>query len=136
MNNPVEKLFDKLGDLIAEEGARVRALVQSGLTQSKEAQWINAARPEPIRANTRNATSRGRLVGWSVRENAATPGPAVVTVYAGPDNNSDVIATCALTAGGSVTHLPGGPGVFFGDGGLFVAVTGSVVGALYFGAVG
>jgi hypothetical protein len=132
----MERLFDKLGDLIAEEGARVRAVVEAGLTQTANAQWINAARPEPLRANTRNATSRGRLVGWSIRENAATPGPATVTIYAGPDANSDVIASVGLVAGASATHLPSGAGVFFGDGGLFVAVTGSVIGSLYYGAKG
>lgn len=134
MNNPMQALFDKLGDRIGEEGARVRALIEAGLTQTLNGQRITGARPVPIAAGGRLATGRGRLTGWSLRETAGAA--ATVTVYAAADglDPASIIATVPLAANAGSTHFPSNPGIFYAEG-VFVVVTGAVTGALHFAAV-
>jgi hypothetical protein len=132
VNNPMAWLADRIADTVAQEGARVRAELAAGLAQTVNGLRVTAGRPQPLLPNALNSTARGRLVGWSLRETAGSP--ATVTVYNGRDTGADVLAVIPLAANAGASVLPGSPGVSFGDG-LFVAVTGAVVGALYFGAV-
>jgi hypothetical protein len=132
--NPVAHLADKIADVIVEEGARVRAVIEAGLTRTLDAQRIAGARPVPIAAG-RLATARGRLAGWSLRETGGTTA-AVVTVYAGPDSSdpAHIIAVVQLPAGTSANIPPANPGVFFAEGVTVTLSGGPVTGALYFAA--
>jgi hypothetical protein len=129
----VEKVTEAVSERFALEGEKVRDEFRAGLKETRDAVRVAGARYAPIYPNSLAASSPGRLAGWSVRETTGTT-PAVVTVYAGRDPQADVLATVALAAGGSSNHSIGGAGVSFGDG-AYVAVTGAVVGSLYFGAV-
>lgn len=127
-----QRVVDDVAERIALEGEKVRDEIRAGLAETRNGLRVTGARYVPIYPNSLAAASAGRLVGWSVRETAGAA--AVVTVYAGRDANADVLATIPLAANGGSTHLPGGPGVSFGDG-AYVAVTGAITGALYLGAV-
>lgn len=130
MNNVVEKWFDKLGDRIAEEGSRVRAVIAAGLAETVNGLRVTAARPQPILPNAVNG-GRGRLVGWSLKAGAA----GTVTLYAARAVDPQaVLAVIPLAAGAGDTKLPTGSGVSFGDG-LYVDGPADVTGALYFGVV-
>jgi hypothetical protein len=134
VNNPIEHLADRIADAVALEGQRVRAELAAGLSDTVNGLRVTAARPAKLNPNALNATSAGRLVGWSLRETSGGA-PAVVTIYDGREAASaDPIVTLPLLAGGGATQMPAATGVSFGDG-LFVQVTGAVVGSLFFGAV-
>jgi hypothetical protein len=135
----VEQLLEKLVERVEFQGETLRAEVAAGLAESRNGQRITGARLAPIYANTLAATTRGRLVGWSVREAGDTltpPAPAAarVTIYDGRDSSADVLAVIQLGAGAADTQWLGPGGVSFGEA-AFVAVTGTVAGSLYFGAV-
>lgn len=134
MDNPLGKIADKLADVFANEGERTRAALASGLTKTVNGLRVTGARPQALQANAIASTGAGRLVGWSIRETAGAA--AVITIYAARDASDPLalVATIPLVANGGDTKLPAVPGVSFGDG-LYVAVTGAVAGALYFGAV-
>jgi hypothetical protein len=129
----VTSIVEKVAERVALEGEKIRDEVRAGLKETRDTLRVAGARYAPIYPNSVAASSGGRLVGWSIRETAGAA--AVVTVYSGRDVYGDVIATVSLAANGSSVHFPGGgSGVSFGDG-AYVAVTGAVVGSLYFGAV-
>lgn len=135
MDNPLAKIADKLADVFANEGERTRAALASGLTKTVNGLRVTGARPQALAPNAIASTGAGRLVGWSIRETSGSA-PAVVSIYAGRDAGDPLalVAVIPLSANAGDTKLPAVPGVSFGDG-LYVAVTGAVSGALYFGAV-
>lgn len=135
----VEKLLEKLVERVEFQGDALRAELAAGLAESRNGQRITGARLAPIYPNTLAATSRGRLVGWSMREagdtlTPAAPAPAVVTVHDGRDATADVVAVIPLSAGAGTTQWLGPGGVSFGEA-AYVEVVGTVKGSLYFGAV-
>lgn len=133
MTNPLAHVADRIADVVVEEGARVRAELAAGLSKTVDAARVAGALAVPVGTGGRLRTARGRLVGWSLKENAGTPAPAVVTVYGGQDatDATKLLAVIPLTAGAGASQLPAMPGVFFAEG-VTVVVTGVVTGALYF----
>lgn len=133
-----QKALDNLAERVVLEGERVRAELRAGLEETRNGQRIVGARAAALPIGTptfRAANGRGRLCGWSLRETTGNAGsPAVVTVYDGLDASADVLAVVSIPAGTSANQAPALPGVSFGDG-VYVAVSGAVVGSLYFGAV-
>jgi hypothetical protein len=130
--NFLEKFADRLGELFALQGEKIRATIAAGLTETTNAVRLQGARVVQLRPGATVAhAGRGRLVGWSVRSDAG----GTLTLHDGRSTDADVLAVIQLAAGGAHT-------VWFGPGGISIteavylsapAVVTS--GALYIGAV-
>jgi hypothetical protein len=125
-----EAIADRLGELFALQGDRIRDEIRAGLEQTNNALRLQGARNRPIYPNTVAWAGSGRLVGWSIAGGASG---GTVTVYDSRDTSGEVLAVVAVGADETHNHgLPGG-GVSVTEA-CFVAVTGSVTGSLYLGA--
>lgn len=135
MTNLVEKWFDKLGDRVEAEGARVRTELAAGLTQTRNGMRVTGARyvPFPAASSLLNG-GPGRLVGWSILASAA--GPVRVIFHDGRDTGAEVFSVLDLVAGESDRTWFGPSGISFGEA-LYLEVvgTGTITGAVYLGAV-
>lgn len=129
----MSSLVDRIAERFVLEGEKIRDQVRAGLKETRDSLRITAARYATLYPNSLHATSPGRLVGWSIRETSGAA-PATVTIYDGREATANILAVVNLLAGVSSTIGLPGSGVSFGDG-LYVAGTGAVAGALYFGAV-
>jgi hypothetical protein len=132
VSNLVEKWFDALGDRVAEEGSRVRAVLEAGLAQTANANRLRGARPLQVR-NGLLWGGPGRLAGWSVWANG---GPVRLILHDGRDTGGDVLAVVDLIdQENDTTNLVAPAGVSFGEA-LYAEIigTGALIGAVYTGA--
>jgi hypothetical protein len=125
----VEKWFDKLGDRVVEEGARVRAVIESGLTATNTANRLRGARAIPIdgRALAVGWGAQGTLMGWSLRNTGASN--VTVNFRDGRSTDGDLIGTVILGQNSAwmiQTAWFGPGGVSFGEA-LFIEVTGGTI---------
>lgn len=126
-----EAIADRLGDLFALQADELRATIAAGLAETNNALRLQGARNRPIYPNSVAWAGSGRLVGWSLAGGASG---GTVTVYDSRDTFGEVLAVVQLDANKTSNHgLPGG-GVSITEA-CFVAVTGTVTGSLYLGAV-
>lgn len=126
-----QDIADKLGELFALQGDRIRDEIRSGLAQTNNALRLQGARNRPIYPNSVAWAGSGRLVGWSIRGGA---GGGVVTLHDGRDDSGEVLAVLNVAADETSNHGLPGAGVSITEA-CFVKVTGSVSGSLYLGAV-
>lgn len=112
------------------------ARIETALAPTDRGVEIKGARVVAINTNQpRISVSGGRLIGFSFRETTDTA-RAVVVLRAGQDNTGDEIAGITLAAGESDREWFGEAGLNIGPEGLYIDVlSGSVAGAIYFGAV-
>lgn len=135
--NVVERKIDEkiehLAATVALEAALTRTELGAAFAQTLRGSRIDGALPRPLRANAINYGANGRLVGWSLR---AVGADATITLHDGQSPDADPIATVVIPSGTSSTVGAPGSGIGFVDA-LYaeVATTGSVVGALWIGAV-
>lgn len=127
-----EDLVEHVGAMFALEGAKLRAEMQAGLSDFQRGLRVTGAAYRPLVANAVVYNGSRRLVGWSVR---AVGGAATLTLHDGRTADDDVIATVGLSADGATdTQWMGPAGVSFVEA-LYAEVTGTLVGALWIGAV-
>lgn len=112
--------------------------MRTSLAQSLSGVMLRGSRAVQIGtaegATAQATNSPGRLVGWSIREAATVPGPALVRLLDGdPANGGKLVACIALTANQSVTKsFNPGPAVVQG---LYVQIVSGVVeGSVWLGA--
>lgn len=136
-----QKALDSLAERVVLEGERVRAELQAGLTETRNAVAITAARSVPLPQTSQLLLAgRGRLTGWAVRVRGGT---VLVTLRDGRDNGAEELAAFTMAnngeAVGSSAYSYPGAGVTVTEGLYFdlTVVSGTPVlgGALYFGAV-
>lgn len=127
-----QDIADKLGELFALQGDRIRDEIRSGLAQTNNALRLQGARNRPIYANTVAWAGSGRLVGWSIRGDDAAA--STITLHDGRDDGGELLAVLTVGPGEVSNHsLPGG-GLSITEA-CFVKVAGAVTGSLYLGAV-
>lgn len=136
MTNPLQKAIETLADRMAEEGARVRATIEAGLTQTKDAQRLSGARPVPMANVTASRLLWGgptRVVGWNLY---AAGGPVRLLLHDGRDTGADVIGVIDLATFEHDAAWFGPGGISLGEA-LFgeIVGTGTLTGAVYLGAV-
>jgi hypothetical protein len=126
----IERLANRLGELMALQEERVRSQIAAGLVETRNAVRLQGSRSEMLTASRRLSGGDARLVGWSIR---ADSGPASVTFYDGSaESLGDVLAVVDLIDAESETqHLGGGVSI---TNGCYAQVVGTVTGAVYFGA--
>lgn len=83
-------------------------------------------------ASTLVIGGRGRLLGYSLYENAGSPAVAAVSLLDGTSSGGQFLARCGLTASGVDTKWFGPQGIAFRQGLYIGAFTGSLTGNLYF----
>lgn len=132
----MSKDVETLTQAVALEIAALREAIVGNTSQWANALRVRGARPLQI---SRAAVTPvlwngdGRLMGWSLRVDAAATGPATITLRDG-DADGDILASFTVAVGSSSTHLlPGGVSV---GRALVATVTGTaaatVVGAVFF----
>lgn len=135
MGNPIEGALDRVVAAVDRAGEKWHNAIRAGMTETRNANRIRGSRNQPIASGGRLATGVGRLAGWSLRSSG---GAATVTIYDGIDATADVLAAIALAPNGeplgTAQAFMGPSGPSFAEG-IFVVITGTVVGSLYFGVV-
>lgn len=128
-----DRIADRLGELFALQGDRIRDEIRAGLQETSNALRLRGARNRPLYPDALVWGGPGRLVGWSIR---ATGGAVSVTLHDGRDTAGEVLAVIDVPAGESTQGaLPGG-GVSITEA-LYADVSGAgaVQGSIYLGAV-
>lgn len=140
MTNLVERKIDEkiehLASTVVLESQLTRDQLGATFAQTLRGNRLDGALSRPLRVNAINYGANGRLVGWSLRAVAAD---VTVTLHDGQSTDADTIATVFIPSGTSSNVGTPGSGIGFVDA-LYAEVTlsvatGSVVGALWFGAV-
>ncbi len=129
----VERIANRLGELMALQEERVRSQIAAGLVETRNALRLQGARSEPLNGSRLLWGGSGRLVGWSLR---ATGGAVAVTLHDGrPETLGDVLAVIDLAAGQSATVGLPGSGVSVTEAcSAVVTGAGTVSGAVFLGA--
>lgn len=116
-------------------GAQLRAELASSIAGV----WLRGAEARPVGAGVtagspRVSNSPGRLVGWSLSQDSAAAGVALVELYDGQDATGSLVASQTLAVGGSSTFSHHGIGFVYG---LFANITGpgaaTVRGSIFLG---
>lgn len=116
-------------------GAQLRAELSSSIAGV----WLRGAEARPVgtgvpTGSPRVSNSAGRLVGWSLSQDSAAAGVALVELYDGQDTTGTLVASVTLAVGQSVAFSHHGIGFVYG---LFASITGAgaatVRGAVYLG---
>lgn len=127
----VERIANRLGELMALQEERTRAQIAAGLTETRNALRLRGARSEPLTSSRLVSGGNARLVGWSL---LATDEVTVTFFDGRSDAMGDQLAAVAIPAGGSSNVAMPGGGVSITEG-CYAVVTGAVTGAVYLGAV-
>lgn len=138
----IETLFEEkflhLATTLQMESERNRDVLAQALGESIRGLRVDGAAPRALRAGLVYGGA-GRLTGWAVRESGGTAG-AGVDLYdgTGPEaaDPSRLVASFAITAGGTSAHAAMPAGVSFTEGlwAVFTG-TGTPTGAIWRGAV-
>lgn len=128
-----EKIADRLGELFALQGERIRATIAAGLVETKNALRLRGARVVGVIPNAPLVPAACRLVGWSLR--AGSGGPAVLALYDAREAFGEPVAVVTIPADGTDNHSFPGGGVSITEALFFAVTSGTVAGSLYLGAV-
>jgi hypothetical protein len=123
-------LLEKIEAAVISAGERVRASVASGLAETTDALRLRGARYLPVQPNQTAWRGPGRLMGWSIREAAGSPAPAVVTIYDGRSADDPLSIVAVVELGADKDSNVSLPAVSITEA-VFVTVSGTVQGALY-----
>lgn len=122
---------DNLAETLADAQASFMSALTATLAATKLGVQIAGAEVRTIKAgiSQKVSTSKGRLVGFSLRE---TTGAASATIYLrdGNDNSGDIIAAIQLAPGESAREYYQ-YGLAFGYGVFLDVAAGAVEGAVY-----
>lgn len=91
-----------------------------------------AAQHNVLAASQLVVSGRGRLLGYSIREDAGTPAAAAVSFYDGVSTGGRIFHSISLPAGGAANLWFGPQGIQFNTGFYVGGYIGSLFGTVYF----
>lgn len=132
MDNPLEKMLERIVGAVDRAGEKWHDAMRAGLAQTEKAVRLRGARNRPLYGSGLVWNGTGRFAGASLVNAGGTD--VTVTWTEGPDGTGDFVAGAIVKAGTSTQITPPSPGISFNR--LTVTVSGgSVQGSSYLGAV-